>query len=142
MMKNAIVLLAALLLLNCTGETGETTARGINWIKDYRQGLAHAQESGKPMMLFFTADWCPPCLEMKKNVFSDARVIEASLELVNIYIDVDKDRRTLTEYRVRVIPEIFFLTSRGETVVKIVGPRGVSDLVEQMRSVTRAHRGS
>ena len=134
-MKKTLILLAAIVLLGCTAESNERAGRGIDWIEDYHQGLSRARESGKAMMLFFTADWCPPCWQMKKDVFSDPKVIDASADLVNIMIDVDKDRRTLMEYRVRGIPVIFFLSAGGKTVAKLEGPSGVADIVKHMRAV-------
>ena len=29
----------------------------LEWQKDYAKGLAAAKEAGKPVMIYFTADW-------------------------------------------------------------------------------------
>ena len=44
------------------------------WLDDVDAGLAAAQASGKPMLVFFTADWCPPCRQLKRGPLSEPGV--------------------------------------------------------------------
>lgn len=132
-------LLVLFLVAGCwAGSEDPSTAR-IRWVQDLSEGLRLAKETGKPAMLFFTADWCAPCLELKKHVFSDKRVIEASSRLVNIYVDVDRNYDAIAVYKVRGIPAIFFSTPGGEIVERIIGGRPVAKLVEQMTAIADKH---
>ena len=75
-----------------------TIARGSDWQTDYEQALATAKVARKCVLLDFTgSDWCGPCIEMKKVVFSKAAFLNfAKTNLV--LVEVDYPRR-------KVLPE-------------------------------------
>lgn len=128
-------LLVLLLVTGCWAGSDDNPATRIQWVQDLSEGLRLAKETGKPAMLFFTADWCAPCLELKKSVFSDKRVAEVSSRLVNIYIDVDKNYDAIAAYKVRGIPAIFFLNPGGEIVERFSGDRSVAGFVKKMAAI-------
>jgi thiol:disulfide interchange protein len=103
-------------------------------VKDHTEGLRRAEATGKPALVYFTADWCAPCVELKKYIWPDRRVVEASRKLVMIYVDVDKDPGTFSGYRVGGIPAIFFLTPAGEQVMAFSGDRSAANLSRQMNT--------
>lgn len=111
---------------------------GIDWVKDHAEGLRRAKENGKPALVYFTADWCAPCVELKKYIWPDRRVVEASEKLVMIYVDVDTDPGTFSAYRVRGIPAIFFLSPEGERVAVFSGDRSAANLSRQMKSAAES----
>ena len=48
----------------------------IGWMTDFDEAVGVAAVIGKPMLLKFTADWCPPCQRMKREVFSQPAVAD------------------------------------------------------------------
>ena len=54
MPKSSIVVLALLALLLVPAHAG---GGKLSWVKDYDAGLKQARETGKPAMVYFTADW-------------------------------------------------------------------------------------
>jgi len=51
-------MMAALAALAVAGGTALSGDGGkISWGKDHAKALAEAKESGKPLLIFFTADW-------------------------------------------------------------------------------------
>ena len=77
-----------------------TVAHGAaaEWQTDYEQALAAAKVARKCVLLDFTgSDWCPPCIEMKKVVFSrPAFQNYAQKNLILVEID-SPGRKTLPE---------------------------------------------
>ncbi len=52
---------------------------GIAWFKgDVDAAFKSAQASNKPVLLYWGAQWCPPCKQLKSAVFSRPAFIEKS----------------------------------------------------------------
>jgi protein disulfide-isomerase len=72
-----------------------TIAGGAEWQTNYERALATAKEARKCVLLDFTgSDWCGPCIEMKKVVFSKAAFLNYAQEnLALVEVDYPRHRR-------------------------------------------------
>lgn len=64
--------------------------QGIFVFHDYEKGLAHAKETGKPLMLDFTGHACVNCRKMEQQVWSDPEIktiLAKDVVLVSLYVD-------------------------------------------------------
>ena len=96
-----------------------TTPResSIAWRTDLDAALVEARQSGKLVLVDFMADWCPPCIAMKHDVWPDPDVERAvAAGYVPVMIDIDRDGRTADRYGVRGIPTILVLDGDGAVV--------------------------
>lgn len=135
-----ILFLAGVTLFAYKNVAEEKTIGKISFYTDYDKGLDAALKSGRPVMLVFSASWCGACKQMVKNVFSHDDVANASTQLVNIYIDVDKAKRQLVnEYEVRYVPSVFFLDYSGETIIQVADRRSPNDFIENIDYMVRVH---
>ncbi|MDX1387311.1 MAG: cytochrome c biogenesis protein CcdA, partial [bacterium] len=97
------------------------------WVTDFKQGMAQARQSGKPILLDFYADWCPPCVELDKFTFSKPEVQELGKEFIMLKIDCSFDdancREATSKYQVVGWPTVLFLKPDGEVIqdVNLVG---------------------
>ena len=47
------------------------------WSTDVEAAVAQAKKENKAVLVEFTgSDWCPPCIMMRKNVFSKKEFVE------------------------------------------------------------------
>jgi len=47
------------------------TAHADEWLTDYKEAVTKAAEEKKPLLMNFTGtNWCPPCIQLEKRVFS------------------------------------------------------------------------
>jgi thiol:disulfide interchange protein len=95
----------------------EPRVSSIAWRTDLDASLTEARQSGKLVLVDFMADWCPPCIAMKHDVWPDPDVERAvAASYVPVMIDIDRDGRTADRYGVRGIPTILVLDGNGAVV--------------------------
>lgn len=70
-------------------------ARGSDWQTDYEQALVTAKAARKCVLLDFTgSDWCGPCIQMNKAVFSKATFQNyAKKNLVLVEVDYPRIKK-------------------------------------------------
>jgi thiol:disulfide interchange protein len=108
---NAAAALAAAVLLEGFPAVAGTSASGgkpslVKW-RSVEKGEAESRSTKKPVLYFFTADWCGPCRLLKETVFSEQRAAEIiSKHYVPVEVD-DRSRETG-----KLAPELERLGSR------------------------------
>jgi len=92
--------------------------QGPVFYHNYREALAQSKSSGKPLILIFSASWCPACQQMKNNVYPSKSVRPFHDSFVWAYLDADdpSNGRVLNAYGVSEIPHIEFLTKEGRSI--------------------------
>lgn len=74
---------------------------------------------GKPMIVDFSATWCPPCRQLKPIFEKLAEDFRGRITFVTI--DVDENPELAQSYGVQSIPMMVFLNKDGQVQNTIVG---------------------
>jgi thioredoxin 1 len=82
-----------------------------------------------PVLVEFTADWCPPCRQMKPVL--SALAVEEGDRLKVVQLDVDTNPETTNAYKVLSMPT-FMVFRGGEPVKSMVGARPKRRLLEEL----------
>ncbi len=129
-------LACALLLLACSpaeekgnapADTAADTAleaEEIDWFQgSIDAAFAHAEARAKPIFLYWGAEWCPPCHELKATIFSRPEFIRQSRLFVPVYLDGDTERAQQygEKFAVMGYPTVVILSPRGEEITRIPG---------------------
>jgi tetratricopeptide (TPR) repeat protein len=89
---------------------------GIVWEKDFKKAQQAARESGRPLLLDFTAKWCEPCKAMDKEFWVRDDVIAAVKSFIAVKVDFDGDRGVVGKYGVSAIPFVIFADPLGNLI--------------------------
>lgn len=98
-----------------TGAEPPTSA--ILWHTELDTALAEAARLERPILVDFAADWCPPCITMKHDVWPDPAVVAAVRDAyVPLLVDVDRLPDIAAQYGVSGIPSVMVLDEDGQVI--------------------------
>jgi thioredoxin:protein disulfide reductase len=105
-------------LFHWTGrDMGPGSGPRIVWLEGEREALELAAKTQRPIILEFTAAWCPPCHALEHDFFSRADVVREAQGFVPLRIDATVEtaevRRVVGRYRVVGWPTVLFLSPEG-----------------------------
>lgn len=108
----------------------------VAWRRDVFLGLEQAKRLDKPVLMNFTAIWCPYCQAMKDSVWSNPLVIETTKAFIPVWVDVDSNKAAATVYHASArkyggigIPNMLFLDAQGDSLLHLVGFHSADSLV-------------
>jgi thiol:disulfide interchange protein len=95
----------------------EAPASPIAWRTDLDRALAEARSANKRVLVDFSADWCPPCVAMKHDVWPHPEIASAvSAGFVPVLVDADLDTVLGARYQVSSIPTLLLLDADGRVL--------------------------
>jgi thiol:disulfide interchange protein len=94
------------------------------WSTDLDKAFEKAKAEKKAVLVEFTgSDWCPPCIAMRKNVFSKKEFVEAaSKNYILVELDfpkgdkatADKNEPLAQKYQIEGFPTVILFNSEGK----------------------------
>lgn len=82
------------------------------------RGIESIGATGKPTLIYFTADWCTACRELQTKTWSDPRVISALERFNSVKVDATREtpeiREVLDKHSVLGYPTLIFLDADGK----------------------------
>lgn len=80
----------------------------------YAEAIQKSGQTGKPVLAFFTADWCTWCKKMKSETMTNEGVQTMMKNYVLVYVDTDKDRAPARKFGVESLPAYVITNSKEE----------------------------
>lgn len=124
-MKNVFVLLMIPLLIGAQ-ESAPNLGQS-DWIYNYELALEAAKKKKQNIFVYFTgSDWCPPCIMLKKDFFETSEFTDLSKSYVLLYIDIPKNRNSITEAQLDHNKQLLALLNRKGLfpLIKIINFQG------------------
>ena len=84
--------------------------------------LKECEATKKPVMLLFSARWCPGCQRLEKEVWSSADPKKVLKKFSKVKLDADRfaNQAMMEKYGVRGIPTTLILNCQGEELTRYV----------------------
>ena len=120
------------------------TNANVPFVKGFESGYGRATTAGKPMLVFFTAEWCHYCHQMADEIFTDPQVVGLTDRFVCILVDADAEPEVCKKFHVRGYPTVQFLSPRGAPLNRLVGKKPSRQVMTAMQAALQnvAQKGS
>jgi len=94
----------------------------IPWQTDVEAALREAAQSGRPVLMQFTASWCSHCKRMEKSTWTDPRLAgRVSQDFVAVLVDADQHKELLQDLEIKGLPTVLVVSSKLEVLHRISG---------------------
>lgn len=105
---------------------------------EFHSSFSTAQEKAKaeekPLIVIFSAVWCPPCQQMKRYVYPSPEIEPYHEEFVWAYLDADEEENQalMQQYGVQGIPHLALHDKDGKVISQLRGAMGPDQLALEL----------
>lgn len=93
----------------------------ILWEDSLESAMRRSEQTGKPLMIHFYGDNCPPCRMLEKKAFRDETLIQTmNSSVVAVRVNAERELKTALRYRVNRWPTDVYFYPNGEEIYRNV----------------------
>lgn len=121
--------------------------RKAGWHEVYDDAVKEAEETGLPLLVFFTgSDWCGYCVKLKKDVFEERKFQKLADENLVLFVadfpkkkkqksDIAEQNKELKKkYSFGGYPTVFLTDAKGKQYEKFAGYKDLREYIEQIEN--------
>lgn len=85
------------------------------------QAFEESKKTMKPVLLYWGAIWCPPCNQLKRQVFANPRFLELAAPVISVYLDGDTQAAQNWGEKLKIAgyPTVLLLSPEGTEMMKL-----------------------
>lgn len=98
----------------------------------------------KPVVIDFSAEWCPGCHILEKEVFTDPRISSKLAQVTTLRVDAtymgsSKVQDLLDQYQVIGLPTVVFLDAKGNEIrrARVEGAGPVEEFLQSFQLLAK-----
>lgn len=89
----------------------------VPWRTNWQAAQTEALSAHKPIFLDFSAQWCDPCQEMRRQTWSRQSVADSiTSRYIPVHIDIDEHPEIAKQYGVESIPWYGVIDNQGQAI--------------------------
>jgi len=98
------------------------------------QASGLSADTGKPMLVLVTADWCPPCQTLKRNTMTDPSVIDwIQSNTIPVYLEDGENGQEIGSLPVSAYPTTLLIQD-GQVLASLQGAAGAREFINKLSS--------
>ncbi|GIV21415.1 MAG: hypothetical protein KatS3mg023_3166 [Armatimonadota bacterium] len=121
-MLGFVLIMAALWI----AQPGVLAGKGqVTLLPASKAAIQQAVDEGKPVILLFSADWCPFCRQLERETLTDGEVARLAKQFAVFRVDMTSSTlppetaELARKYGAEGLPTVAFLSKRGEWVKEL-----------------------
>lgn len=108
----------------------------IQWLTYEEAQKKQSEGSSRKFFLYFYADWCSYCRKLEGETFKDTSVISyINDNYTPVLINMDRQRDVAAQYNVTGVPDLRFISSKGENIARWAGYIKASKLLPLLKYI-------
>ncbi|NOX53886.1 MAG: thioredoxin fold domain-containing protein, partial [Planctomycetes bacterium] len=99
-----------------------TVAQAAVWRTDFSEAWQEAQQTGRPLLVHFYADWCGPCRQMERSVLNTSEVLAQLRDgFIAVKVDADEHPELIRRFGVQALPTDLLIGPNGRILSRTTG---------------------
>jgi thioredoxin-like negative regulator of GroEL len=117
-----------------TGRSLLNAVPPVGWSTNLTSTLSMTVTNRRPVLVYFTADWCAPCRQMARTTLQETNVLDALKGFACVAVDVDVNAETAAERSVQAVPTFQILSASGTELRRTTGYQEASRFEEWLHA--------
>ncbi|MEZ6129554.1 MAG: thioredoxin family protein [Planctomycetaceae bacterium] len=141
-----VTLFSRVRLLTCVFLLGtfaahRASADHVQWNSNVETSLRTANDSGKLVLMKFTADWCGYCKKMERETFARPQVAAlVNSQFVPVLVDADQHKALVEHLKIQGLPAILVVSPEMVILERISGFQTEDKLLPKLTHIVARHQ--
>lgn len=128
-MRTTIVGLVLILSYGLVGHdlSAQTPQKTVRWTESVLDARSQQKKTGRPILVYVTADYCGHCRRMERDTWSNPDVAQQISEnFIALKLDAEKHEELVSKLGVKGLPSTLIVDADGtgsDTIVGYSGPK-------------------